>query len=150
MTAAAFIAAARSRLGCRWKHQARGPVFFDCSGLAAESLRDAGHEPAQDRTDYGRIAYAKRLRAGLIAEFGEPLPPGDLRPGDIVTLRWVGEENHVAIVTDHAERGLGLIHCYAVAPGGRRGGRVVEHGMDDAWRARIVEAWRPFADEVSP
>lgn len=133
--------AARTFNGAKWRHQGRRPEFMDCLGLVVLSLRLIGRE-VSDRTDYGRTPHNQRLRAGLCAEFGEPVPLSELAPGMIVTMRWTGEENHVAIVSPHPDHGLGLIHCYAFAPGGAVGGRVIEHGMDDAWRARIVEAWR--------
>ena len=95
----------------------------------------------QDRTDYGRTPYKRRLRSELARHFGDPVD--ELTVGCIVTLRWIGEEHHVAIVADHPE-GMGLIHCWAAAPGAPSGGgRVVEHRLDDAWRSQIVEIFRP-------
>lgn len=134
--------AARTFMDCPWRHQGRRREGMDCLGLCVLSLRLMGHEPKNDRTDYGRTPHNQRLRAGLIAELGEPVPLSELAPGMIVTLRWSGEENHVAITTPHPDYGLGLIHCYSVAPGGQRGGRVIEHGLTDDWRDLIVEAWR--------
>lgn len=133
--------AARTFASAKWRHQGRRPDFMDCLGLVVLSLRLMGRLVG-DRTDYGRTPHNQRLRAGLIAEFGEPVPLSQLEPGMIVTMKWSGEENHVAIVSPHPDYGLGLIHCYSFAPGGAPCGRVIEHGLSDDWRARIVEAWR--------
>lgn len=135
---AKFIAAARSFLGARWRHQGRRPDAMDCLGLVALSLAAVGVS-ARDRQGYGRTPYNHQLAASLREHFGEPIPPDEIQPGDIVTMTWAGEENHVAIVTDHPE-GLGLIHALSTAPGG---GRVVEHRLSPDFAARIVEAYRP-------
>jgi cell wall-associated NlpC family hydrolase len=133
---AAFIAAARSFMGARWKHQGRRPDAMDCLGLVVLALRAVG-VAVEDRQGYGRTPYNRQLAAALRAHFGEPVD--DLQPGDIVTMSWAGEEHHVAILTDHPE-GLGVIHSLLNAPGGSR---VVEHRLSPDHRARIVEAYRP-------
>lgn len=136
----AFVAAARGFKGARWAHQGRRPGRMDCVGLIALSLAAIGR-PVRDRTDYGRMPHNRKLRSELAGQFRAVLDGP--KPGDVVTLRWKGEEHHVAIVTDHPE-GLGLIHCWASVPGvPSGGGRVVEHRMDEAWRNRIVEVFRP-------
>lgn len=141
----AVIAAARSFIGCPWRHQGRTERGMDCIGMVSLAFRKAGITPPGDRIDYGRRPHNKRLSAGLTDHFGEPVSDGSLMAGDVVTMRWSGEENHVALVTDHPH-GLGVIHCYAFAPGGARGGRVIEHRLSNDWRNRIVEVWRPFAE----
>ncbi|GAB3388085.1 C40 family peptidase [Lysobacter fragariae] len=137
--------AARTFMGAKWRHQGRRPDAMDCLGLVVLSLRLMGVDVHQDRIDYGRTPHNKRLRAGIIAQLGQPVPIAELEPGMIVTMKWTGEENHVAIVTPHPDYGLGLIHCYSFAPGGAACGRVIEHGLSDDWRALIVEAWRVAA-----
>jgi cell wall-associated NlpC family hydrolase len=135
-----FVAAARRFAGARWAHQGRRPGRMDCLGLVVLSLAEVGIL-VQDRTDYGRTPYNRRLRTELSSLFGDPV--SNLSTGHIVTLRWSSEAHHVAIVTDHPE-GLGLIHCWANAPGSPiGGGRVVEHRLDAGWRHRIVEVFRP-------
>lgn len=136
---AEFLAVLRSHLGARWGHQGRRASRMDCIGLVVLSLQDIGVK-LEDRTDYGRTPSQRRLSAALTAHFGEPVC--DLQPGDVVTMRWTGEENHVAVITDHPH-GLGVIHCYAIAPGGKPGGRVIEHRLSPDWRDLILEAWRP-------
>jgi hypothetical protein len=140
MTAAAFIDAARSYQGAVWAHQGRRHDRMDCIGLLVLSMGATGRL-LRDRTDYGMTPHLRKLRAELIQQIGPPVT--DPCPGDVVTLRWSGEERHVAIVTDHPE-GLGLIHCWRAAPGAPvGGGKVVEHRLDEQWRRRIVDVFRP-------
>ena len=144
---AAFLAAARSFRGARWRHQARLPRCMDCLGLIALSFHAIG-VPVTDRKGYGRDPYNRQLDTSLREHFGAPVVVGPeqwrlLQPGDIVTLQWTGEARHVAIVSDHPE-GLGLIHSWANAPGAPGGGgAVVEHRLSPDWARRIVEGYRP-------
>lgn len=138
----AFLAAARGFMRARWRHQGRLPSIMDCLGLVVLSFAAIGIV-TQDRKGYGRTPYNRQLRATLTQHFGQSHGPSELQPADIVTLKWTGEENHLAIITDHPE-GLGMIHCWAMAPGAPDGGgRVVEHRMSPDWLARVVEGWRP-------
>lgn len=143
MTADAFIAAARSFKGSTWAHQGRRPDRMDCIGLLVLAMAVAGRM-LRDRTDYGMTPHRRKLRSELIDQIGPPVDAP--APGDVVTLKWSGEERHVAIVTDHPE-GLGLIHCWRSAPGAPiGGGKVVEHRMDAYWRSRIVDVFRPWGE----
>lgn len=134
---AQVLANARAMLGWEWKHQGRTHKGIDCLGLVA--LAVGAVRPVQDRRGYGRTPYSRALRASLVEQMGPPVD--DLQPADIVTMKWTGEERHVAIVSDHPE-GLGLIHCYSHAPGGQSGGRVIEHRLSPEWRKLIVEGFR--------
>jgi uncharacterized protein YijF (DUF1287 family) len=58
--------------------------------------------------------------------------------GDVVWMRFEKEPQHLGIVGDYVHGGLSLIHAY----NGAGVNRVVEHRLDDTWRARIVAAWR--------
>jgi cell wall-associated NlpC family hydrolase len=55
----------------------------------------------------------------------------DMHAGDLLLMRFSGEPQHLAIYT-----GDTIIHAY------ERVGKVVEHGMDAAWRRRIVRVYR--------
>lgn len=135
------VEVARSFIDVPWRHQGRTRRGMDCLGLVALSFA-AVRPGVQDRSGYGRTPYNGALRASLVEHFGPPVSREELQPGDVVTLAWSGEEHHVAIVTDHPE-GLGLIHCYNLAPGGGAAGRVIEHRLSADWRARVVEGFRP-------
>lgn len=134
----ALVTAARSFLGASWAHQGRRPDRMDCIGLLVLSMKAIG-VTLKDRTDYGRVPSQRKLRGELVSHFGDPVDT--IQPGDIVTIMFYRQEHHLAIVTDHPE-GLGLIHCWASVPG-CPGGKVVEHRLDDGWRSRIVEVFRP-------
>ena len=57
----------------------------------------------------------------------------------MVAMRWgMGDAHHVGYVVPHDFHGRGLIHAAGTATGG---GRVVEHGMDAAWLARLITGW---------
>lgn len=135
-----FVEAARAFIGAPWRHQGRRKAGMDCLGLVVLSLAKAGVW-VHDRTDYGRLPHNRKLKSELVTHFGPPVANG-LQPGDLVTLRFAHEENHIAIVGDHPE-GLSLIHSWADAPGSPTGGgRVVEHRLDDYWRNLMVDVWR--------
>lgn len=147
MERAAVVVAARKRLGMRWRHQGRRDTAADCIGYAWLVFSDVRVLPAP-RTDYGRTPSMRKLWQGMVDHFGEPAWKGkratmdDLRVADVVTLRWTGEEQHLAIVTDHPGYGFGLIHADNHAPG-QAGPRVVEHGLSDDWLRRITGVFRP-------
>lgn len=58
----AFIAAARSMLGVRWRHQGRTVRGVDCGGLVAYAMKATGR-PIADTPIYGRVAYRGSLEA---------------------------------------------------------------------------------------
>ena len=137
---AALIAEARSHLGMPWRHQGRTERAADCIGSVWLWMRTV-RPVATPRTDYGRLPSLGKLREGLTEYLG-PSVADEPRPGDVVTLRWTGEEQHLALVVDHPEYGIGLLHADNNAPGAK-GPRVVEHGVDAHWRKRITGTWRP-------
>lgn len=54
----AFVAAARSMLGVKWRHQGRQPWAVDCLGLIVLAMRAAGRE-VQDREGYPATRSAR-------------------------------------------------------------------------------------------
>lgn len=128
-----IVAAAREQIGTAFHHQGRcSGVGLDCIGLLVHVARALGI-PHEDSTAYGRWPRPHMLRAGL-ANAGL-ISLGEVKPkiGDVVeiTMTKPGRVRHVAIVTDR-----GLLHTYADV------GKVVEHGLDEAWRSRIEGVWR--------
>lgn len=130
----AFIAAARSYMGVKFRHQGRTRRGVDCVGHVVLSLRDIGLSP-NDRTNYGILPYEKQLEAVLRDHFGPPVA-GAPQPADVVLMKWAGEVCHTGIITPHPDYGIGIVHCYLSSQ------KVVEHGIDDTWRRRIVEVYR--------
>jgi cell wall-associated NlpC family hydrolase len=140
------VAAARSLLTANdgkrvpFKHRGRSVRGVDCIGLIAYAFASVGRE-IRDRKDYGRDPVRDGLRGELIAHLGEPIPKSDMRPGDVLLMRWHRQGttdlfNHVALVTDYPLGGLAIIHSYAIA------GTVVEHRFAEPWVRRTVEVYR--------
>lgn len=133
-----FIATARGFVGCRWRHRGRSAFGVDCIGLVVLGLRAAGIE-MRDRLDYGREPWNDGLGREMREHFGDPVV--ELQPGDVVTMRGIGqpEPGHVGVVAEHSGY-LTLIHSYNADSNTR----VVEHRIDEHWLGRIAEIYRPF------
>lgn len=130
MTAQAIIDAARSQLGVAFRHQGRLPgIALDCAGLIAHVMDTLGL-PYEDVPGYSRLPHHGRLQQALDAQpsLERVTTP---EPGDVLLMRFRTEPMHLAI---HA--GETIIHAYEQV------GRVCEHRLDDAWAARIVQAYR--------
>lgn len=103
-------------------------------------MRDGQLLSAADERDYGHIPDSQRLQDRLnthlvaISSFG-------LEPGDILLLIIDNNPQHLGIVGAYNDE-LTLIHAYAPARG------VVEHRLDEDWRARIVAAYRFAGDDA--
>jgi cell wall-associated NlpC family hydrolase len=132
----ALIAAARSYLGVRFRHQGRSERGVDCAGLIVVCLLATGRVPA-DVEAYGREPLNQGLRGMCVENFGEPIPKGGMQPGDVALMRFRGEPSHVGLVTDYPYDGLALIHAFAQVK------KVVEHRLDSEWLGNIVEVFRP-------
>ena len=125
------VAHARTYIGTKWRHRGRKPWAIDCVGILVLSVA-AGGVQMRDRRDYGREPWKDGLQRELDEHFGQPVE--DMRPGDVVLIQWrdTPAPSHVGILADYAHGGLSLIHSLM------RSRRVVEHRIDDAWRARIA------------
>lgn len=141
-----IVASARSYIGTRFAHQGRRKASgsdrggIDCLGLlvgvAAECRLMRGGQLLceADARDYGHIPDSQRLRQALnnhlisISQF-------KLRSADILLLSIDNNPQHLGIVGEYNAE-LTLIHAYAPAR------RVVEHRLDEDWRARVVAAYR--------
>ena len=122
--------AARQYLGIPWAHQGRNPeIAIDCIGLGILACRDCGID-VPDEVEYGRDPINGLLESSLRSLFGDPA--SDIRPGDIVAVRYGGNIRHVGIVGEHSAipGELTIIHTDS------RIGRVVEHRIDEGWRGR--------------
>jgi cell wall-associated NlpC family hydrolase len=135
LNALAFVAAARKYKGARWRHRGRRPWALDCVGLLVCAARDAGG-PIDDALDYGREPWDDRLRRELRQRFGAPIRT-PRQPGDVLLIRWAhGEPSHIAIVGDHPDGGLTLIHAHNLHG-------VVECSLAGPFLDCVVEAYRP-------
>lgn len=124
-----IVAAARSWLGTPFQHQGRVKrIGVDCAGLIIGVVRELGIS-ADDLTGYGRQPDSDELRR-LCREQMRPIALEAARPGDVYLIEIDGRPQHLAFATD-----IGLLHAYAPAR------KVVEHGIDAGWRARLVAAF---------
>lgn len=148
-----IIAVARGWIGTRFRHQGRmraqpphsGGV--DCLGLligVASALelraRDGSLLAAHDTVSYSKSPDGVALRRTL-DKLLWPVSAAACGPGDIALFLMDGQPQHVAILTEYPvgtgeAAVLGMVHAYAQAR------RVVEHRLDDAWRKRLVSAYR--------
>lgn len=134
---AQFIAQARKLLGVRFRHMGRSARGVDCAGMLLVAMLAAGR-PIADSAAYGREPHDQILRGMLVENLGEPIADKrDLRVGDVPLMVFDGEPSHCALIGDYLYGGLSVIHAYATVR------KVVEHRLDDTWRDRIVEVWRP-------
>jgi len=130
MTADDIIAAARECLETPFRHQGRRiGQGLDCAGVVAHVADRLGlHYDAP--TNYGRTPYRGLLEATLDAQTCLDRVQV-MQAGDVLLMKWKAEPMHLAVWT-----GETVIHAYESV------GKCVEHGLDAAWRARIVRAYR--------
>lgn len=138
MSAREFVDAARALVGkAQWRHRGRKPWAVDCVGLIAVAGAKSGLN-TYDEKGYGREPWEDRLRRGCRARWGEPFTPDEAKPGDIAIVQWSrGEPSHMAIVGDHPDGGLTLIHSHNLHG-------VIEQSMTDYYREIVVEVYRPW------
>ena len=139
MKRADIIIVARQWVGTRWQHQAcvRG-VAVDCIGLIAGVALELGSAEARafmarpECRNYGRQpdpALLLRLADDLL----DPVSIDAAQIGDVLLMRFNAGPQHFAFLSMlHPQF---MIHAYAGAR------RVVEHGIDEVWRSRIVGAY---------
>lgn len=137
-----IVAHARSMLGMRWEHQARGEDGkTDCAGLVLSTAKAQGFLDWEIPADYAREAPPEAM-AAICRKYLIEIPVSELRPGDMVVLRYP-TTNHIGIIGDYpyAPGHVSLIHAQATEPR-----CVVENRLDRDWlklvRARIVAGFR--------
>lgn len=138
---AAIVAEARTWLHTPWVHQqATKGVATDCAGLVRGVLltlpQFAGREAeAQSFLGYARQPDGVSLQAAC-DRFLVRVPKADMRPGDVVLMRFDRHPQHLGIVGDYPLGGLSLIHAI------QSPGHVCEHRLDAKWLRRVVQAYR--------
>jgi hypothetical protein len=137
MKASEIITAARETIGTPYQHQGRvNGLALDCAGVPVHVAKRLGF-PVEDFTRYGRLPIPAEMRSRLDLHL-DRVPTHSMRGGDVAWIKFELEPQHLAIIGDHPGGGLTLIH--ACNWSGLN--RVVEHGIDEKWRRRIVAAWR--------
>lgn len=133
MSADQIIAVARECLGTPFQHQGRIPgQALDCAGVLVHVARRLGLH-YHDMHGYSRVPSHGRLQAALdMQPCLQPINRSDAHSGDVLLMRFMHEATHIAILTGDDS----VIHAFETI------GRVVEHRLDDAWRGRVVCAYR--------
>lgn len=124
-----LVAAARRRLGVRYRHQGRSERSLDCLGLLLFAAADVGVMRADaGRTNYGRAPLDELLEK--IPAYCDRLDRAEM--GCVIVVKWPGDKRpgHVAICT-----GENMIHSYSQA------GKVVEHGYRGCWLRWTNSLW---------
>jgi len=131
----AAIEAARSYVGCPWRHRGRSRFGIDCLGLIIKAL-EAGGLTVQDRLNYGRVPWQDGLEQALLDYLGEPVNEA-IQAGDIALIHLPDNPwpSHLALIARHDNR-FTLIHSQSEL-------QVCEHGLSDEWLMRIVARYRP-------
>lgn len=129
--AADFVAAARSLVGVRFRHQGRSEHGLDCIGTIIVARLKLGPWEA---TKFDVVNYRRNPKDSLAVTLPKFLQRID-RPeiGAIAEIKWpkMATANHVAILTPE-----NLIHAYAEV------GRVIETGYRAKWPEWTVGLWR--------
>lgn len=138
MTRAEILAVARTQTGIPWMHQAHTlGVGLDCLGFIVASGAAAGSPELQavmarpELWAYGREPNPEALFVAL-DEYLDRIPSSDVLPADVALMRMPKWPMHFGFIGE----GDTLIHCSLPHR------RVVEHRLDEGWRARIVRAYR--------
>lgn len=136
---AAFLEALRSQVKRRtkFKHRRRDPrLGLDCAGLLLWAMRQIGR-PVVDVDAYGREPYRNALERALTENLGAPIRKEEMRPGDVVMMKFAGDPRHVAVIGDYPGGLLSVIHTHDTLK------HVAEHRIDDTRNVTIVSVWRP-------
>jgi NlpC/P60 family putative phage cell wall peptidase len=143
VTSEVIVTQARTWLGTPFHHQARVKgKGCDCLGLIIGVVQELGLKDKQGRllASYDEVTYSRRPSgAYLIAKLSSTLdevPIDNAQPGHLALFTMSGNPQHLGILTNYDDTGaLGLIHCNV------RSGGVVEHRLDEFWRARVIKVF---------
>ena len=132
-----IVSTAREWLGTRWQHQARlKNVGCDCAGLVIGVARECGVKGIEfDVNGYDRKPSGNELHSHCSTHMAT-VPLADMKPADVVLMRFETEPQHLAILGDYVGGGLSIIHAYAFSR------KVVETRLDELWLSRIVCAYQ--------
>lgn len=129
---AAVVAEARAWLGVPYTHQGRTRHGVDCIGLVIAVTHALGLSD-YDIDGYSRVPSGRmmgRVMAGLM----KPVDWAEVRPGDVLHLAYHDQPQHVVLVTRVDP--MYILHADS------RVGKVVEHRLDTAWRAKVRGQYR--------
>ena len=117
-TRAAIVAEARSFIGTPFLHQGRMKgVGVDCIGLVIEVARKLGMvAPDFDVNGYGREPDGTLL--DQLAQHLSRTSEAEMKPGDVVVVRFAGDPQHVGIVSPYLYEGRrAIVHASSTIGG---------------------------------
>lgn len=128
------VAEARQWLDVPYVHQGRSRAGVDCAGLVIVVARALGLvAPDFDVNGYARTPDGSSLLE-TCDELMTRIPLWELRPGNVLVLRFAQEPQHLGIVGDYLYGGLSLIQALGSSDGK---GRVIE------WQITRRKGWKP-------
>lgn len=133
VSGADVVRAARSFIGCRYRHQGRSREGVDCIGLPVLVRAELGL-PALDVEGYARRTTDSEMLNFCRSHMREVMRD-QLQPGDLLVCMH-GVTRHMAIVGDYPVRGLSIIHAHLPNK------KVVECRLDDAFMANVRGCFR--------
>lgn len=110
----------------------------DCIGLIIKVGEEIGYCVNgkniinYDYTNYSRYPNNGEMKLFLDKYF-KKVSFDNVLIGDVIYINFSNKLEHAAIISD-----IGMIHCYAEA------GKVVEHGINNYWKEKIVGYYRFF------
>jgi cell wall-associated NlpC family hydrolase len=101
--------------------------------VVVEVAKAIGSNPI-DVSGYGRVPVNGQLESVLDTQtdLERVLDISTRRAGDILLLRFSGEPQHLAVLTDNNT----IVHSYEAV------GKCCEHRLSSVWAARIVRVYR--------
>lgn len=131
--------AARTFLGTPFRHRGR-KGHLDCAGLGKAAYQRCGVD-LPDFLHYGREPHKDDLIRYIKDALGDPVATApvkeyQLRPDDVIVLRFHVEPHHIAILGPYPHGGLAMIH----ADGHSK--RVIEHRLSKDMINRITHVFR--------
>lgn len=141
VTRADVVREARTWLETPYGHQHRAKgELVDCAGLVIGVARALGLvAPDFDVTGYAPTPDGTSLLAEC-DRFMDRIALSELRPGNVLVLKFDKDPQHLGIVGDYMHGGLTLIHAYGLAG---KGGKVEERRLDI--RARVMSPLQAYA-----
>ena len=133
------VAEARSWINSPYHHQARlRGVGVDCIGLVIGVGRALSLcAPDFDFTGYGRTPDGKTMLSEC-DRFMTRIQRDEIRPGNVIVLRFERDPQHMAIVADYLHGGLSMIHALGTVDGK---GKVIEQRLSAEILDRLVQAY---------
>jgi cell wall-associated NlpC family hydrolase len=119
-----IVDAAYEQIGTPWVHQGRLPgVALDCAGLVIVVARKLGLVPPDfDINGYQRMpdgSMPHTLRQYMVSVRRE-----NMAPGDVVSMAFDKDPQHVGIVVPYRHGGLAMVHAASKPSKGDRNGKV--------------------------